>query len=73
MPKITSYDDPSGKTGRLYIVRRLRFVRRVKKIDLHQIRGCITTSKYIIPDESASWRRRSGTEDRRDELSEANP
>jgi len=29
--------------------------------------------EYIIPDESASWRRRSGTEDRRDELSEANP
>ena len=29
--------------------------------------------EYIIPDGSASWRRRSGTEDRRDELSEANP
>jgi hypothetical protein len=36
-------------------------------------RGCVITLEYIIPDESAGWRRRSETEDRRDELSEANP
>jgi len=38
-----------------------------------ELRGCIITFEYIIPDESAGWRRRSGTEDRRDELSEVNP